>query len=108
MSHITGDYNNNASSGGSCSYGSLGAYNDNYNMMGGPAFAGRVTSGQYVVPTWSPISYDSLTAKVPSCSGYSSIVDAYGESAGNCQTTYRTSLCGGAAQMAQAQAQMKQ
>ncbi len=103
MSHITADYNNYASSSGSCAYAALGAYNAEYSMMG-PAFQGRVTSGAYVVPTYSPISYDSLTATVPSCSGYSNIMSAYGDSAASCNTTYRTSLCGGS-QMAQAAAQ---
>lgn len=106
MSHITADYNNYASSSGSCAYAALGSYNAEYSMNG-PNFQGKTTSGAYVVPTWSPISYDSLTATVPSCSGYSNIMSAYGDTAASCNTTYRTSLCGAASQMASAQAAMK-
>jgi hypothetical protein len=101
MSTVSGDYTNHASSSASCAYAALGQYNADYSMNG-PAFQGKVTSGAYVVPTYSAISYDSLTSKVPSCSGYSDIMTAYGADAGNCQTTYRTSLCGGAQMQAQA------
>lgn len=92
MSHTTADYNNNASSGRTCSYAALNSYNAEYSMQG-PSFQGKVTSGSYVVPTWSPISYDSLAPQNPSCSGYSNIMSAYGSDAGNCQTTYKTSSC---------------
>ena len=92
MSVPNGDYNNNLSSSGSCHYGQLGDYTAGYSMNIPPQ--GKVTSGKYIVPVFSPISYDSLTAKIPSCSGYPSIVDAYGADAAKCQTTYRTSLCG--------------
>lgn len=82
-----------ANSGGApCSYGSLGNYNDGYSMAVPPV--GKVVSGQYIVPQWSAIGYDSLTQKAPSCSGYPNITDAYGKGADACQTTYRTSLCG--------------
>jgi hypothetical protein len=90
------DYNNFSSGSAACSYGSLGDYSANYNIVGGgPAFQGKVTSGSYIVPSFSSISYDSLTAAAPSCSGYSDIMAAYGADAGSCQTTYRTSICGG-------------
>lgn len=91
------DYNN-FTSGPSCSYANLGNYNDGYSMQVAPQ--GKVISGGYVVPTWSPISYDSLTMGVGTCSGYANIMDAYGASAGSCQTTYRTSVCGGSNMMA--------
>lgn len=87
------EYNNWMSNGAACSYASLGGYNDGYSMNVAPQ--GKVTSGAYIVPTWSPISYDSLSSKVPSCSGYAPIDAAYGADAARCQTTYRTSLCGG-------------
>lgn len=90
------EYNNSMSSGASCAYANLGNYNDGYSMN--VAAQGRVVSGMYAVPAWDPISYDSLTNKVPSCSGYSDINQAYGQDAGNCQTTYRTSVCGGSKQ----------
>jgi hypothetical protein len=86
------DYNNYSAGGAACSYSNLSNYTANYSMTV-PA-QGKVITGQYIVPTWSPIAYDSLTSKVPSCSGYSDITNAYGKDAGSCQTTYRTSLCG--------------
>lgn len=92
MSVPSGDANNYLAGGSACSYGQLGAYNNGYSL--GVAPVGRVSSGRYVTPVWSPISYDSLTSKVPSCSGFATVTSAYGENAGNCQTTYRTSLCG--------------
>lgn len=97
MSVPSGDFNNYASGGASCAYAPLSQYSGEYSM--GVPFQGKVTSGAYVVPTWGAISYDSLTSKVPSCSGYSDINSAYGANAGNCNTTYRTSLCGGGSQM---------
>ncbi len=91
---VSGDYNNYAAGGSSCSYASLGVYNSEYSM--GVAPQGKVSSGQFIVPTWSPISYDALTSRVGNCSGYNSIENAYGKDAASCQTTYRTSLCGSA------------
>lgn len=92
MSVPSGDYNNYASQDAPCHYGNLGAYNSGYSLGVPPQ--GKVTSGAYIVPTWSPISYNSLSSKIPSCSGYADITNAYGDDAANCQTTYRTSLCG--------------
>jgi hypothetical protein len=77
----------------SCHYGTLDKYNNGYSMGVPPM--GKVITGQYIVPTYDPIGYESLTAQVPSCSGYSSIESAYGKDAARCQTNYRTSLCGG-------------
>ena len=89
----SGDYNNVISSGSACSYSALGGYTDNYSMN--VPVQGRVTSGNYVVPTWAGPSYNTLEAKGgnPSCSGYPNIGNAYGENAPNCQTTYRASMC---------------
>lgn len=92
MSHITSDFNNSTAGSAPCNYGMLGAYNAGYSMNVPPQ--GKVTSGAYIVPTWSPISYDSLTAPIGNCSGYFGIESAYGANAAQCQTTYRTSLCG--------------
>jgi len=86
------EYNNNTSSGASCSYAALGNYTADYSLNIAPQ--GKQINGAYIVPTWSPISYDALTSSVPSCSGYADINQAYGKNAGTCQTTYRTSLCG--------------
>lgn len=92
MSFNSNDYTNYTAGGSACSYAALGNYNDGYSMSV-PA-QGKVTAGAYLVPTWNPISHDSLTAKVPNCSGYYGIQSAYGKDAAQCQTTYRTSLCG--------------
>lgn len=86
---------NNFNTGASCNYANLGNYNEGYSMNIAPQ--GKTTSGVYIVPQWTPIGYNSLSGDVPSCSGYSDIQNAYGSKAGNCQTTYRTSLCGGGA-----------
>lgn len=92
MSGYSYDYNNSATACTSCAYGSLGNYNSNYSMGVPPM--GKPSAGAYVVPTYSPPSYDTLIAKVPSPSGYFNITTAYGQGAGNCQQTYTTSLCG--------------
>jgi hypothetical protein len=89
MSH---EYNNKTAGGSACTYSNLASYNANY-AMGVPPM-GKPMSGKYVVPTYSPISYDALTGKGPSsCSGYFTIEGAYGKGAGSCQQTYTTSLC---------------
>lgn len=87
------DYNN-STSGSRNMYASLNNYSSNYSMDVPPQ--GKVVSGQYIVPTYDAIGYESLTAKVPNPSGYSDINTAYGKDAATCQTNYRTSLCGGA------------
>ena len=89
------EFTNPSSKGASCSYAALGNYNADYSMNV-PA-QGRVVTGRYIVPQWSPISYDSLqnlNGGVQSCSGYSGILSAYGSSSENCNTQYKTSLCG--------------
>lgn len=100
MSVPSGDHNNYSSAGASCAYAALSQYTNDYSL--GVPFQGKLTNGAYLVPTWGAIGYDSLTSKIPSCSGYSDITGAYGADAGNCQTTYRTSLCSGGQQPAQA------
>lgn len=92
MSVPSGDYVNYTSGGGSCSYNTLGNYTDGYSMNVAPQ--GKIVSGHYIVPTWDPISYDSLTGSVPTCNGYYDIKNAYGKGAGNCQPTFLRSLCG--------------
>ena len=86
------EYNNYTTGGPSCSYADLANYNAGYSMNIAPQ--GKVISGKYIVPTWSAISYKSLENDVPTGSGYFNVTSAYGSDAGNCQTTYRTSLCG--------------
>lgn len=92
MNKMSNEYNNSTSGSAGCTYAHLGNYSAPYSMNVAPQ--GKVFSGQYIVPQWNPISYDSLTAPVGSCNGYYDITGAYGKNAGNCQTTYRTSLCG--------------
>jgi hypothetical protein len=87
------DYNN-STSGFRNTYASLNNYSSGYSMDVPPQ--GKLITGQYIVPTYDAIGYESLTAKVPNPSGYSDINAAYGKDAATCQTNYRTSLCGGA------------
>jgi hypothetical protein len=93
MSTVSSDYVNYSAGSSACNYAPLGQYTADYSM--GVPFQGKVTNGLYVVPTWGAIGYDALTNNVPNCSGYFDVNSAYGANAGNCQTTYRTSLCGG-------------
>lgn len=86
------EYNNMLAGGSPCNYSSLSTYTDPYSMDVRPQ--GKVVSGVYMVPQWSAIAYDSLTAKVPSCSGYSNIDVAYGKDAGSCNTVYTKLSCG--------------
>ena len=101
------------SSVGGCygSYASLGNYNaTTAGSMTGPPISPTVTSGIYVVPSYSPSSGPlSMTAQCvkqpdgtckynPSASagcGYGSITWAYGPGAENCGTQYSTLSCGG-------------
>ena len=93
MSHVTGDYNNNMTAA-SCNYRTLDNYTNGYSMNVAPR--GKVTAGAYITPSWSPIGYEDLSGKVPTCSGYPSIDNAYSKArGGSCQTTYRTSFCNG-------------
>lgn len=86
------EYNNHMT-GKSCQYSTLANYTASYSMNVAPQ--GKVTSGVYIVPTWSPIGYEDLTGNgVSSCAGYPGINDAY-QGAGSCQTTYRASYCSG-------------
>jgi hypothetical protein len=93
MSVPNGDQNNYTSGYPACDYSKLGTYNDGYSMNVPPQGSVK-NSGFFIVPNWSPISYDSLQSKSGSCSGYQDITDAYGAGAESCVTTYRTSLCG--------------
>lgn len=78
--------------GSGCNYPNLNNYNAGYSMGVGKPPA---QNGAYVVPTWGGMSYDALTGKNPSCSGYGNINSAYGSGAATCQTSYTTSLCNG-------------
>lgn len=88
---MSSEYNNTPGNAPPCAYASLSKYTSDYGM--GVAPQGKVISGRYIVPTWDPISYDSLTNPAATCGGYVGINAAYGKGAAQCQTTYRTSLC---------------
>jgi len=83
----------------SCSYTNLSNYNvKSPGTLGTPAVPPSVVSGYYVVPQYGSIGYDALTHGTgPSCTGYFNITDGYGPNAGNCNTQYMQSPCGGAA-----------
>jgi hypothetical protein len=89
---MSSDYNHSTSGGPSCAYATSRNYSNGYSMDVPPQ--GKVITGSYIVPTYDAIGYESLTAKVPNCSGYSDINAAYGKDAAKCQTNYRSSLCG--------------
>jgi hypothetical protein len=86
------EYSNTASSYDSqCNFANMKTYNGmQVNLP-----KAKPTSGMYIVPTWAPIQYDSLTSKNPSCSGYSSIASGYGDNSGNCKTEYKAVPCMG-------------
>ena len=93
MSTVSSDYVNYSAGSSACSYAPLGNYTGDYSL--GVPFQGKISNSKYIVPSWNAIGYNDLTNKVPNCSGYFDVNSAYGANAGNCQTTYRTSLCGG-------------
>ena len=83
--------------------GVYGSYNllSNYNgvptgALGSPYVPPTTVTGSYIVPCYSPITYDSLThGSVPTYAGYFDITQAYGPSANNCNTKYVQRLCSG-------------
>jgi hypothetical protein len=87
----------------SCNYSELRNYNasnraNDYNtsMMSVPTATGRqaVPSGNYVVPNWSQIQYNTLMhgSQDLGCSGYFGIQRAY-PNAAKCVTDYKYSKC---------------
>jgi hypothetical protein len=97
MSNNFGDYYGANSGAPSCFYASLSDYTSNYD--GGVRGAVATLSGtKIVVPQWGPsAAYESLNNTINqgmSCSGYGTIDNAYGNGSANCQSTYRSTLCG--------------
>ena len=93
---MNNEYNssNSANNPMGCSFNRLGTYTQGYSM--GVANVGKPSSGSYVVPTWGAMGYDALTlGGAGSCSGYGTIMSAYGANSGQCQTSYTTSKCSG-------------
>ncbi len=74
----------------SCQYAGLNSYNSGYAFGFTPS--PKQLSGTYIVPNYPPINHNSLTMSA-SCAGYPSILNAYGQNAGNCQTQYGTVPC---------------
>ena len=91
---MSSEYNNTTVGGPSCSYASLSNYNNGSQGMSPPIPATTVV-GKYIVPSYSPPGYATLTSKIPTCSGYRNINSAYGaDASGGCSTRYVTKLCG--------------
>lgn len=97
MSFVTNEYNNFSHGGPSCTYASLGNYNQ--GMGAGPMapVPSGVPSMKYqIVPVYGSMGYDSLThgRRTPTCNGYFSIGDAYPTYPDKC-TSFTTRLCSG-------------
>lgn len=66
------------------------------SSLGSPYVPPTTVEGVYIVPSYSPITYDALThGHAPSYAGYFSISDGYGSGASNCDTKYLQRLCNG-------------
>jgi hypothetical protein len=74
-----------------CQYAPLGQYTSGYAYGFTPQ--GKTISGKYIVPNYEPINHNSLVMS-GSCAGYPNIMNAYGKTAGNCNTQYSTTSCG--------------
>lgn len=90
------EYNNTSPGGPACAYASLGAYNQ--GMGAGPMApvpAGTPSMTYQVVPVYGSFGYSSLThgQKVPGCTQYFSIKNAYPSYPNGC-TQFTTRLCG--------------
>lgn len=73
-------------------YVTLSTYNQGNPGMS-PPVPKTTESGYYVVPTWEhKLSLDTLQ-KGDTGTGYASIIGAYGESAGDCNTQYEKKSC---------------
>ena len=80
--------------GPACGYASLANYNSS-----GPKGLRRNTglSGAMIVPSYTSIGYDALTAKKGqySCNGFFNIQNAYGANSNSCNQRYLSKSCGG-------------
>lgn len=83
---------NTTVTGASCNYTTLSQYNVGTMAMQRPG--DKVTTGKYIVPQFSPPTYDTLMHGAnPSCSGYFNINSAYKSKGGSCNQQYVTKLC---------------
>ena|SRR3990167_5449146 len=86
------EYTKPTSGGAGCAYQTLCSYNIGGQMA--PMGNSKTVSGRYIVPSWDPISYDTLShGGMGSCGSYFNIQNAYGKNAGKCNQSYVTSLC---------------
>jgi hypothetical protein len=75
-----------------CSYAQLLNYNAGSPGMS-PPVPPTTVSGYQIVPTWAyPPEYDTLI-KGNNCSGFATIISAYGENADNCNTQFVQQSC---------------
>lgn len=83
--------------GPAAAYAQLGMYNGHVQGgLGSPYVPPSTAVGNYIVPCYAPITYDSLThGMAPSYAGYFNITDGYGKSANNCNTKFVSRLCNG-------------
>jgi hypothetical protein len=88
------EYNNQLVNGGSCSYTNLSTYNNGMqgNML---ASSGSTSDVKVVVPSWGGVpGYNTLSGKVPTCTGYASLYTAYSnKTADPLCNSYSTRLC---------------
>ena len=84
------EYSGPSVNGACCSYATLNNYNMGSSGMSPPVPATTV-SGYYVVPSWNPRV--NLVKEGNSCSGYPSILGAYGKNAGSCDPQYHQQPC---------------
>lgn len=92
---MSSEYNNSAIHGGACSYTNLSSYNSGAQGMNSRSALSSLSSASknVLVPSFGgPAGYNTLTGKVPSCSGYSNMQSAYSNNTG-CGSQYVSNLC---------------
>lgn len=86
------EFSNPTVSNASCTYANLYNYN-----MGSPGLRVPVpattVSGSYIVPTWNYRPPYNTLIMGGSCTGYPSIINAYGKDSNNCNPTYIQRPC---------------
>jgi len=92
-----GEYTRPSVTANGCSYSTLSSYNQNYfgrGYIGAPNPAQTTSHQIMVVPSYGAPGYRSLTVqKIPSCSGYYSVNNAY-PSYPNACGVFSSNLCG--------------
>ena len=88
-----GEWTNSAVQGSACSYATLCNYNNGSQGLNTSALA---ASNMYILPTFNaPPGYNSVAQKVPSCSGYANMKNAYGNgmNGSGCGGQFVSRLC---------------